>query len=205
MKHVDVARIVLETLPDALCVASLGTAVSALRAASEDAPHYYFGAAMGSALMAAFGVAEAQPTRDVVALLGDGDFLMGASGLWSVAGYRPPNLTVVVLANGTYAITGGQSIPQPLKVAEVASALGVVGARASTEESLSSALAALERPCVIEAEISEYAWPGPSPFVDPARVRVAFEDRLAGVPVRSIQGLTSGGPVGSAQSAAAQR
>ena len=63
MNPVDVAQAIVGTLPDALCVASLGTAVSALRAASDDGPHYYFGASMGSALATAMGIAEAVPER----------------------------------------------------------------------------------------------------------------------------------------------
>jgi phosphonopyruvate decarboxylase len=82
-------------------VSSLGTATSALRSASSDGAHLYLGASMGSALAAAMGVAEAVPGRLVAALLGDGELLMAASTLWSVAAYRPPNLIAVVLSDDT--------------------------------------------------------------------------------------------------------
>jgi thiamine pyrophosphate-dependent acetolactate synthase large subunit-like protein len=174
----DVARVVLETLPDALCVSSLGTATSALRAASDDGPHLYFGAAMGSALAAALGVAEAVPDRTVVALLGDGEALMGASTLWSVAAYRPGNLVIVVLADGRYAITGGQPLNGPLRLADVATTLGCSGARVTDEPSLGAALPAA-RPLFVEAVVDDPARPGPSPFVDPAWVVHNFAAAVA--------------------------
>ncbi|HKC28834.1 MAG TPA: thiamine pyrophosphate-dependent enzyme [Jatrophihabitans sp.] len=193
MKPVDVATSIVETLPDALCIASLGTAVSALRVASNDGPHYYFGASMGSALATAMGVAEAVPQRTVVALLGDGELLMGASVLWSVGAYQPQNLIAVVLADGRYSITGGQSLSRTTNFAAVAEAIGgIEGRRAKTANELAVLLREPGRPRLIEAEVDEPAWPGPSPFVDPARVRVAFEDNIAGVGTGHVRALTSG-------------
>jgi thiamine pyrophosphate-dependent acetolactate synthase large subunit-like protein len=193
VKPIDVAKSIVDTLPDALGIASLGTAVSALRAASADGPHFYLGAAMGSALATALGVAEAVPDRLVVALLGDGELLMGASALWSVAAYQPQNLIAVVLADGRYSITGGQLLSRATRFAEVARAIGGIdGQHASTTQELVSHLREPIRPRLIEAEVSEPAWPGPSPFVDPARVRVAFEDNVAGLRSGRVRALTSG-------------
>ena len=183
MKATDVALAIVDTYPRALCVSSLGTATSALRAASDDGPHFYLGAAMGSALAAAMGVAEAVPGRLVVALLGDGELLMGASTLWSVSAYRPGNLIAVVLSDGVYGITGGQQLSAQTRFAAVAGALGgIAGARVQSEAALRTALLGLARPSLIEAELSERVWPGPSPFVDPARVRLAVAANAAGNP-----------------------
>jgi thiamine pyrophosphate-dependent acetolactate synthase large subunit-like protein len=171
----DVAIAIVETLPDALCVSSLGTATSALRLASQDGPHFYFGASMGSALAGAMGVADAVPGRLVVALLGDGELLMGASTLWSVSAYRPANLVAVVLSDGAYGITGGQPLSARPRFAAVAESLGgIAGIRVTGSNGLRKALIELPRPSLIEAEVTERAWPGPSPFVDPAQVRLAF-------------------------------
>jgi len=180
VKATDVAGAILATVPGALCVSSLGTATSALRAASDDGPHFYYGAAMGSALAGALGVAEAVPDRTVIALLGDGEALMGASTLWSVGAYRPANLVVVVLADGLYAITGGQPLSGPLRLPEVARALGIGGVRAGDEAELCDALRSAGRPAVIEALVDDRSWPGPSPFVDPAGVRSRFAANVAG-------------------------
>ena len=187
MKATDVALAIVDTYPMALCISSLGTATSALRAASDDGPHFYLGAAMGSALAAAMGVAEAVPDRLVIALLGDGELLMGASTLWSVSAYQPGNLIAVVLSDGVYGITGGQKLSAPTRFAAVTEALGgIAGARVGTEAELRSALRELDRPSLIEAEVSEHAWPGPSPFVEPAMVRLAFAANVSG-------GTSSGG------------
>jgi thiamine pyrophosphate-dependent acetolactate synthase large subunit-like protein len=180
VRPIDVARAVVESCPQALCVASLGTAVSALRAASDDGPHYYYGAAMGSALAGALGVAEAEPRRLVVALLGDGEMLMGTGTLWSLAAYPAPNLLVVILADGAYSITGGQPLAGQTRFAEVAALLGdVQGARVEGYDELCRVLREVPRPAVIEAVVTESVWPGPSAFVDPARVRVGIENRVA--------------------------
>ena len=50
MNATTATRALLDACPDALVVAALGTAVSALREASDDGPHLYMGGAMGSAL-----------------------------------------------------------------------------------------------------------------------------------------------------------
>lgn len=171
MNVVEAAQAIVDAVPGATLVSSLGTATSAVRRVTGDGPHFYFGAAMGSAMAGALGLAEALPSRQVVAVLGDGEFLMGANTLWSLSAFRPPNLLVVVLADGAYSITGGQPIPVRLRLAEVADALdGLSGATAATPEALRAELLSLPQPGVIEARITEAVRPGPSPFVDPPEV-----------------------------------
>jgi thiamine pyrophosphate-dependent acetolactate synthase large subunit-like protein len=176
----DVVAAVLEAAPEALYVASLGTPTSALRAASDDGPHLYLGGSMGTALAAALGVAEKRPERDVVALLGDGETLMGASSLWSLAGVEPQNLLAVVLVDGHYTITGGQPLGVPDAFGAVAAALGLATATARTREEITRGVRALERPALLEVRYDERAWPGPSPFVDPPVVRWRFEQAASG-------------------------
>jgi thiamine pyrophosphate-dependent acetolactate synthase large subunit-like protein len=161
--------------PDALFVSSLGTATSALRLATDDGPQLYLGGAMGCGLAAALGVADARPERDVVAVLGDGDLLMGAGSLWTLSGLRPPNLTVLVLDDGRYSITGGQDLVAGEAFAPVAAALpGIAAVEAATPATVAEAIRTIERPGVVLARIDEPAWPGPSPFVDPPLVRRRF-------------------------------
>jgi thiamine pyrophosphate-dependent acetolactate synthase large subunit-like protein len=177
----DVAAAVLAAQPDALVVAALGTATSALRRASDDGPHLYLGGAMGSALATALGVAEAVPERSVVALLGDGELLMSANGLWSVAAHRPGNLAAVVLTDGRYSITGGQPLPVDPRFADVARALPALSAaRVTSGDDLCDALAGLPRPALVEAVVDAGTWPGPSPFVDPVLVRTRFAAAVRG-------------------------
>ncbi|NMI01706.1 thiamine pyrophosphate-dependent enzyme [Pseudonocardia acidicola] len=192
MNIVEATRAVVEVFAEAVIVSSLGTATSATRLVTDDGPHFYFGAAMGSAMAAALGLAEAVPDRQVVALLGDGDCLMGASTLWSVSACRPANLVVVVLADGAYSITGGQPVPPALRLAEVADALdGLAGAVVDSVEALRATLKSIEQPGVVEVRITERIWPGPSPFVDPAEV-VRGVRRNLGVPALPPSGLDAG-------------
>jgi thiamine pyrophosphate-dependent acetolactate synthase large subunit-like protein len=161
--------------PGALGVSSLGTATSALRLASGDGPHLYLGGAMGCGLAAALGVADARPEREVLAILGDGDLLMGAGSLFALAGLAPRNLRVLVLDDGRYSITGGQEVAGAGSLAAVAAALpGVACARAGDPDGVTAAVAASARPGIVLAAVGEHVWPGPSPFVDPAWVRARF-------------------------------
>jgi thiamine pyrophosphate-dependent acetolactate synthase large subunit-like protein len=180
MNPTDIVRTILRTAPGALFVSSLGTPTSALRSASDDGPHLYMGGSMGSALAVALGVAEKRPARDVVAILGDGEALMGASSFWSLAGIAPANLLAVVLVDGHYTITGGQRLGVPEVFADVAAALGVEGAIAHSYEEVRSHVASLERPAVLEVRYDERTWPGPSPFVDPPVTRWRFEQAACG-------------------------
>jgi thiamine pyrophosphate-dependent acetolactate synthase large subunit-like protein len=174
-------RALLDGAPDALVVASLGTATSALRAASDDGPHLYMGGAMGAALAAALGVAERRPERRVLAILGDGETLMGVSSLWTLAALRPPNLLAAVLCDGHYSITGGQPLGTPTRFVEVGAALGLETAVATSEAAAASAVEALAgRTAVLEIRYDDRTWPGPSPFVDPPVVRYRFELNAAG-------------------------
>jgi thiamine pyrophosphate-dependent acetolactate synthase large subunit-like protein len=180
VKASDAVAAVHSAIPEALFVSSLGTATSALRQASADGPHFYLGGAMGCGLAVALGVAEARPQRPVVAILGDGDLVMGAGALWTLSGLRPANLLVVVLDDGRYSITGGQELIAPETTRAVAGALPGVGfGDARSPADISEAVPSLPRPAVLIARIEEAAWPGPSPFVDPPLVRRRFAARTA--------------------------
>jgi thiamine pyrophosphate-dependent acetolactate synthase large subunit-like protein len=167
-------------LPGALCVSSLGTATSALRLATHDGPHLYLGGAMGCGLAVALGVADARSDRAVMAVVGDGDLLMGAGSLWSLSGLRPPNLLVLVLDDGRYSITGGQDVVAPAALVAVAGALpDVASAQANSPDEVAAAVRSIRRPGIVLARIDESPWPGPSPFVDPPMVRRRFADNAA--------------------------
>jgi thiamine pyrophosphate-dependent acetolactate synthase large subunit-like protein len=139
---------------------------------------------MGCGLAVALGVAEARPERAVVAVVGDGDLVMGASSLWSLSGLRPPNLLVLVLADGRYSITGGQELVAPDALAAVVRTLpGIASARAGSPDEVAEAVRLIRRPGIVLAQIDDPAWPGPSPFVDPPLVRQRFAAHAAGEPL----------------------
>lgn len=179
MNATAAVRALVEAAPDALFVASLGTATSALREVSGDGPHLYMGGSMGSALAVALGVGEKRPERRVVAVLGDGETLMGAGSLWTLAG-SAAQVTAAVLCDGRYSITGGQPLGVDPAFAEVASALGLEAVTASTPEDIAAAMTRPRPPALIEIRYGDRDWPGPSPFVDPPVVRWRFERAASG-------------------------
>jgi thiamine pyrophosphate-dependent acetolactate synthase large subunit-like protein len=73
--------------------------------------NFYMLGSMGLAVPIALGVALAQPQRRVFALEGDGSLLMQLGCLATVATLKPRNLTILVMDNGSYQITGGQATP----------------------------------------------------------------------------------------------
>ena len=107
---------------------------------------------------------------------------MGAGSLWSLSGLRPTNLLLLLLDDGRYSITGGQELVAPRAFAAVAGALpNVTALEAATAGEVGEAVRTLARPAVLLAQIDEPAWPGPSPFVDPHRVRARFAANARGV------------------------
>ena len=118
--------------PARLCVSSLGTPTSALRAASDDGPHLYMGGSMGTALAAAIGVAEKRPGARRGRAPRRRRGADGRGSFWSLAGIAPANLLAVVLVDGHYTITGGQPLGVPDAFGAVAAALGLATATART-------------------------------------------------------------------------
>ena len=89
-------------------IGGIGNANFDLWASGQRPQNFYMLGSMGLAIPIALGVAIAQPERHVVALEGDGSLLMQLGCLATVAMQAPKNLTMVVLDNGLYQITGGQ-------------------------------------------------------------------------------------------------
>ena len=67
--------------------------------------------AMGQAPAFGLGLALACPQRRVIVLNGDGSTLMSLGSLVTLAQHPMANLTLVIVANGTYEVTGNQPIP----------------------------------------------------------------------------------------------
>jgi thiamine pyrophosphate-dependent acetolactate synthase large subunit-like protein len=99
---------ILEERTDALIVSSLGAPCWDLAACGDKDINFYVWGAMGSSCMVALGIATAQRQRRIIALVGDGDMLMGLGSLATVAAARPQNLAIMVLDNERYGDTGNQ-------------------------------------------------------------------------------------------------
>ena len=96
---------------DEAVVAGIGNTNFDLYAAGHRPQNFYMLGSMGLAVPIALGVAIAQPSRGVIALEGDGSILMSLGCLSTVAQVKPRNLTIIIIDNGIYQITGAQPTP----------------------------------------------------------------------------------------------
>lgn len=82
---------------------------------------------MGGAVPLALGIALACPDREIIVLSGDGSLLMNLGCLVTAVSSGVENLTVILLDNGIYEVTGGQATPaagDATDFAQIASASG---------------------------------------------------------------------------------
>lgn len=114
MNRFDITqRLVARLKHDEAVIGGIGYTNFDLWAASETpqgrrGQNFYMLGSMGLAVPIALGVALAQPARRTFALEGDGSILMQLGALATVAARGQKNLTIVIMDNGTYQITGGQ-------------------------------------------------------------------------------------------------
>jgi thiamine pyrophosphate-dependent acetolactate synthase large subunit-like protein len=101
-------RLVAKLPEDAAVVGGIGNTNFDLGMAGRRPQNFYMLGSMGLACPIALGVALAQPQRRVVALEGDGSLLMQLGVLATIAMLKPKNLTLIVMDNASYQITGGQ-------------------------------------------------------------------------------------------------
>jgi thiamine pyrophosphate-dependent acetolactate synthase large subunit-like protein len=105
------SRLVARLKNEEAVIGGIGNTNFDLWAAGHRPQNFYMLGSMGLAFPIALGVALAQPTRRVFALEGDGSLLMQLGCLSTIAMLSPKNLTMVVMDNGVYQITGAQPTP----------------------------------------------------------------------------------------------
>jgi thiamine pyrophosphate-dependent acetolactate synthase large subunit-like protein len=112
MNRFDVtSRLVKKLKNEEAVIGGIGNTNFDLWAAGHRPQNWYMLGSMGLAFPIALGVALAQPKRRVFALEGDGSLLMQLGCLSTIATLAPKNLTMVVMDNGIYQITGAQPTP----------------------------------------------------------------------------------------------
>jgi len=97
--------------PDQIVVTNQGSARVWPKLSQQQLDFHYNPSTMGGAIPLALGLALAQPKREVLVVSGDGALLMSLGSLVTVVDAGAVNLTVVVLNNGLYEVTGGQKTP----------------------------------------------------------------------------------------------
>lgn len=152
-------RLVAKLRKSEAVVGGIGNTNFDLWAAGQRPQNFYMLGSMGLAFPIALGVALAQPNRHVFALEGDGSLLMQMGCLATIAAVAPKNLTMVVMDNGVYQITGGQPTPAAVATDFVAAAqaCGLVNSAWAADEEdferLIDASMAAGKPSLIAARI----------------------------------------------------
>ena len=129
MPLVPALQVLADWRTDQIVVTTMGSAREWPKLSQHPCDFHYIPSAMGHAPMLALGMALAQPRRDVVVFNGDGCMLMSLGCLVTIVTSGVTNLTLIVLENGIYEVTGGQSTasaaqPQPVDFAAAARAAG---------------------------------------------------------------------------------
>ncbi|NWF99406.1 MAG: sulfopyruvate decarboxylase subunit beta [Thermoanaerobaculaceae bacterium] len=130
MNRSDAIRICLACLAaDDIVVASDGAISREVYAVLDRPRTFYMLGSMGQVGSIALGLAMTRFER-VIALDGDGNFLMGTGGAAMIGGVKPANLYHLVLDNGVYGTTGGQpTLSRQVDLAALALGVGYRWAR----------------------------------------------------------------------------
>jgi thiamine pyrophosphate-dependent acetolactate synthase large subunit-like protein len=138
-----VVAALLKDRGDALVVTGLGSATYDVHAAGDHDGNYYLWGAMGGAALVGLGIAQAQPSRRVLVVTGDGEQLMAFGALATIAVAKPKNLDIVVIDNQHFGETGmqGSHTGHGIDLAKVAEVCGFATAETLTGMAQVAALA----------------------------------------------------------------
>ena len=172
-------RLVARLKNEEAVIGGIGNTNFDLWSAGHRPQNFYMLGSMGLAFPIALGAALAQPTRRIFALEGDGSLLMQLGCLTTIAALAPKNLTMIVMDNGMYQITGAQPTPAAAVSDIVAIAAGC-GLGQSTwaadeddfERLIDDALAS-ESPTLIAVRIDDKPGAGTTDR-DPVQIRQRF-------------------------------
>ena len=104
-------RLVTRLKNEEAVIGGIGNTNFDLWTAGHRPQNFYMIRSMGLAFPIALGAALAQPARRIFAIEGDGSLLMQLGCLTTIASLAPKNLTMIVMDNGMYKITGAQPTP----------------------------------------------------------------------------------------------
>jgi len=125
MNRLDLtSRLVGKLKNEEAVIGGIGNTNFDLWAAGHRPQNFYMLGSMGLAFPIALGVALAQPQRRVFALEGDGSLLMQLGCLSTIATLKPKNLTMIVMDNGIYQITGAQPTAMAMRSDTAAAGVG---------------------------------------------------------------------------------
>jgi thiamine pyrophosphate-dependent acetolactate synthase large subunit-like protein len=183
MHRIELMRALVAVLHDEAVIGGIGNTNFDLFAAGHRPQNFYMLGSMGLAFPIALGVALAQPQRRVVGIEGDGSLLMNLGCLATIATVAPANLTLIVMDNGSYQITGGQPTATAASTDLVAVAHGAGIARSDWAQDPDDFVRLVQNalkssgPSLIGARIDAAPAAG-QPARDPAQIRDRFMQAL---------------------------
>ncbi len=110
MTHREALEVLAAVRGDRVVVPTMGSVAHWPRLSDTPRDFFYQPSSMGQAVPLALGLALAKPGLGVVVVTGDGGLLMNLGCLVTLAQHPVP-VTVVLIDNGLYEVTGGQPVP----------------------------------------------------------------------------------------------
>ena len=95
---------------DEIVIATMGSSREWRRLSNDPRDFHYIPSTMSGGVPLGVGLAIAQPDKHVVVLSGDGSLLMSLGSLLTTTAAQCENLTIIVIDNGVYEVTGGQQL-----------------------------------------------------------------------------------------------
>jgi sulfopyruvate decarboxylase subunit beta len=109
MPLVAALEVLCDARGDRAVITSMGSAREWPKLVQNPLDFHYLPSTMGGAIPLALGLALALPDREFIVLTGDGSLLMNLGSLITVAASGATNLTIVLINNGVYEVTGRQA------------------------------------------------------------------------------------------------
>jgi sulfopyruvate decarboxylase subunit beta len=108
MKMVAALEVLAALRKDEIVITTMGSAREWPKLSRHPLDFHYVPSAMGQAPSLGLGLALAKPAREVWVQNGDGAMLMNLGSLVTIVASRARNITLFVLENDIYEVTGGQ-------------------------------------------------------------------------------------------------
>jgi thiamine pyrophosphate-dependent acetolactate synthase large subunit-like protein len=109
LETLEVLQVLAETrAAGQVVITNQGSAREWPKLTSHELDFHFLPSAMGAAIPFGLGLALGQPDREIMVISGDGSLLMNLGCLVTVTGSQAKNLTIIVLDNRSYAVTGVQ-------------------------------------------------------------------------------------------------
>ena len=176
-------RLVARLKGDEAVIGGIGNTNFDLWAAGQRPQNFYMLGSMGLACPIALGVALAQPHRRVIGIEGDGSILMQLASLGTIAAQAQKNLTIIIMDNGIYQITGKQPTltSRGADIVAIARGAGLAGSAWAADEKDFEGRVDLalteDGPWLIAARIDEQP-PAAETERNPSRIRDRFMQEL---------------------------